>query len=123
MRILIVDDSNSITMVVSQMLKEAGHEPLRAVDGKDAIDVLGKEENIDLILLDWNMPNMSGIEFLQYNAENKVAACPIIMMTTENKPDNIRKALELGVSEYIMKPFTQDILVSKINSVVGTAAA
>ncbi|MBT4793535.1 MAG: response regulator [Halobacteriovoraceae bacterium] len=117
MKVLIVDDSNSIAMVVGQMLKTAGYEVERAKDGKDAINVIKENSNIEVVLLDWNMPEMDGLEFLQYNLEHKIVNGPIIMMTTENKPEKIMKALENGASEYIMKPFTQDVLITKIESV------
>jgi two-component system chemotaxis response regulator CheY len=120
MKILIVEDSNSIAMVVAGMLKEAGKEPVRAVDGKDAIDVIKANPDIALILLDWNMPNMNGLEFLQYNQENSLIKAPIVMMTTENKPEKIMTALQHGAVEYIMKPFTVDILNSKIDSVLNS---
>ncbi len=119
MKILLVDDSNAISMAVSEMLKEAGHDVVRAVDGQDAVDILKQQNDFSAILLDWNMPNMDGLEFLQYNNENKLTTTPVIMMTTENKPDKIMKALEHGAKEYIMKPFTQDILISKIEATVG----
>ncbi len=122
MKVLLVDDSNSIAMVVGQMLKEVGHEVLRAKHGLDAVDILKQHADVDCILLDWNMPEMDGLEFLQHNKEHNVASCPIIMMTTENKPEKIVLALQNGAREYIMKPFTQDILVSKINSVTEGAA-
>lgn len=118
MKVLIVDDSNSVAMVVAGMLEESGHEALRAKDGQDAITVLN-QKNVDIILLDWNMPIMNGLEFLQFNLENKITKAPIVMMTTEDKPEKIIQALENGAVEYIMKPFTSDILISKINSVVS----
>jgi len=117
MKVLLVDDSNSIAMVVGGMLKEIGHEVIRAVHGKEAIDQINSHSDIDLILLDWNMPEMDGLEFLKYNHEKKIFTNPIVMMTTENKPEKIMMALEYGAVEYIMKPFTQDILVSKIETV------
>lgn len=122
MKVLIVDDSNSIIMVVSQMLTEAGHEPLRAKDGQEAVELIESGKQVDLILLDWNMPNMTGLDFLKYNFEKNITSSPIVMMTTENKPDKIREALQFGASEYIMKPFTQDILISKIQNVLDFAA-
>lgn len=115
MKFLIVDDSNAIAMMVSEMLKEMGHSSERAVDGKEALKKIEENDDFDFILLDWNMPNMSGIEFLKYNYENHITNTPIIMMTTENKPDNIREALMFGASEYIMKPFTKDIIESKVS--------
>ena len=117
MKVLLVDDSNAIAMAVGQMLKDAGHDVVRAVDGEDAVNIVEQDNNFDVVLLDWNMPKMDGLEFLEYNLTNKTLTCPIVMMTTENKPDKIIKALEKGAKEYIMKPFTQDILISKIEAV------
>jgi two-component system, chemotaxis family, chemotaxis protein CheY len=117
MKVMLVDDSNSIVMMVTQMLHNAGFEVVRAKDGQNAIDLITSGEQVDFILLDWNMPNISGIDFLKINFEKHLVNCPIIMMTTENKPDKIREALKYGACEYIMKPFTEDILISKIQSV------
>ena len=122
MKVLLVDDSNSIAMVVGQMLKGAGHDVVRAKDGQDAVDIIMQDNGFDVILLDWNMPEMDGLEFLKHNQEKKIIDAPIIMMTTENKPEKIMIALQHGAKEYIMKPFTQDILISKIESVVQSAA-
>jgi len=122
MKVLLVDDSNSIAMVVGQMLKEAGYDVSRARNGQDAVDMIAQDANFNVVLLDWNMPEMNGLEFLQYNAKNRILECPIIMMTNENKPEQIMLALENGASEYIMKPFTQDILTSKIVAVIGPVA-
>lgn len=116
MKVMIVDDSKAIYMMVSQMLQEQGHEAVWAEDGVDACEKLSSSD-VDLILLDWNMPNMSGPEFLEKNKAEGVTKAPIVMMTTENKPDYIKKALQLGAVEYIMKPFTADILEDKLELV------
>ncbi len=116
MNVLIVDDSKAIFMMVSQMLQEQGHNAVWAEHGEDACQKLGENE-IDLVLLDWNMPIMSGPEFLEKNLADSLTAAPIIMMTTENKPEHIKKALQLGAVEYIMKPFTSDILFDKLELV------
>ncbi len=113
MNILIVDDSKAIFLMVSQMLEEAGHKGFWAEDGQKACDYLDSNKDIDIILLDWNMPIMNGPEFLEKNTSNSITEAPVIMMTTENKPDYIKKALSLGAVEYIMKPFTADILLNK----------
>lgn len=118
MKVLIVDDSKAIYIMVSQMLMDAGHEALWAENGQHAIEVI-KEGGVELILLDWNMPVMNGPEFLEAVRKDKLTEAPIVMMTTENKPDYITKALELGASEYIMKPFTSDILINKMDLVTG----
>ena len=117
MKVLIVDDSKAIYMMVNQMLTEAGHEGVWAEDGQKACDILGEDKDIQVVLLDWNMPVMNGPEFLEKNQSDKVTEAPIIMMTTENKPDYIKKALSLGAVEYIMKPFTADILFNKFELV------
>lgn len=122
MKVLLVDDSSAIAKVVGEMLKEAGFSHERAENGKVATEILSKTNDFDLILLDWNMPQMDGIEFLKFNKEHNLTKAPIVMMTTENKPEKILKALENGASEYIMKPFTQDILISKIQTVTAKAA-
>lgn len=114
MNVLIVDDSKPILMVATQMLDELGHKALTAVDGEDAYRVISENSNIDLILLDWNMPVMNGLEFLQKNKNENVFNIPIFMMTTEKSPEKIQTALENGVADYIMKPFTPDILENKI---------
>ncbi len=114
MKVLIVDDSKPILMMVTQMLNELGHEPLTAVDGENAYQVIEKNKGIELILLDWNMPVMTGLQFLEKNKSENIFEIPIFMMTTEKSPDKIQKALENGVADYIMKPFTPDILENKI---------
>ncbi len=70
MKVLLVDDSNSIAKVVGQMLKDAGFDVIRATDGEDAVNILGQDNAFHAVLLDWNMPNMDGLEFLQYNQKN-----------------------------------------------------
>jgi len=101
-------------MMVSEILKELGHEPLTAKNGQIAFDMLTGGDQIDLVLLDWNMPVMTGIEFLQKNKAESAFSTPVFMMTTEKSPEKIQLALENGASDYIMKPFTPDILQNKI---------
>lgn len=115
MKILIVDDSKAINAMVSQMLKEGGHTSVWAEDGLKAVDILANDKTIDIILLDWNMPKMSGLEFLQKNIKENLTKVPIIMMTTENSTNHIKQSLSLGAAEYIMKPFTKDILLNKFS--------
>lgn len=114
MNILIVDDSKPILMMVSDILAELGHKALTAVDGSDAYRMINENPDIDLILLDWNMPVMNGLEFLEKNKSESIFDIPVFMMTTEKSPEKIQKALENGVVDYIMKPFTPDIVQNKI---------
>jgi len=117
MRVLVVDDSRAIYTMVKEMLIDGGHDAYWAADGQKAMDFL-KEEKVDVVLLDWNMPVMDGPTFLKENGKQIFTDAPVMMMTTENSPDYIKKALSLGAVEYIMKPFTSDILFNKIELVL-----
>lgn len=121
MRVMIIDDSKVILSMVEGMLKEQGHSALKALNGREAIDLFKAGEKVDIILLDWNMPVVNGPEFLEAVRNEKLTDAPILMMTSENKMEYITKAISLGAKEYIMKPFTEDILFSKIDMVKGAA--
>ena len=117
MKVLVIDDSKPIYMMVSQMLQELGHEAVWAENGQDGVDKVAENPDLELVLLDWNMPVMDGLQFLQKNVGESFCKCPIVMMTTENKPEKIQEALKNGAMDYIMKPFTADILENKIEMV------
>ena len=117
MKVLIVDDSKPIFLMVSQMLTQLGHESIWAENGQDAFEKVNENSDLGLVLLDWNMPVMDGLEFLQKNEAESFCTAPIVMMTTENKPEKIQQALKHGASDYIMKPFTADIIENKIEMV------
>jgi two-component system chemotaxis response regulator CheY len=117
MKVLVIDDSKPIFMMVSQMLKELGHEAIWAENGQDGFEKVSANSDLELVLLDWNMPVMDGLEFLKKNGAESFCKAPIVMMTTENKPEKIQEALKNGAIDYIMKPFTADILENKIEMV------
>ena len=105
------------------MLEKENYKTQSAYNGFDAIEHLKGGANFELILLDWNMPEMNGPDFLKTIQGQDFIKTPIVMMTTENSIDKITEAMELGVNEYIMKPFTDDILISKIDFVLNSKAA
>ena len=116
--ILAVDDSSSLRQMVAFSLKAAGYQVVEAVDGQDALTQC-EASAPDVVLLDWNMPVMSGMEFLQALATAKVAARPkIIFCTTENGISHIKAAVDAGADEYVMKPFDRETLESKL-AIVG----
>lgn len=117
MKVLVVDDSKPIFMMVSQMLQDLGHEAIWAENGEDGVAKVSENGDLGLVLLDWNMPIMDGLQFLMKNEGESFCPCPIVMMTTENKPEKIQEALKHGAMDYIMKPFTADILENKIEMV------
>jgi len=114
---LIVDDSKVIRKVARRILEELSFEIQEAVDGQDALDSC-KANMPDAILLDWNMPVMNGIEFLQELRQTEGGAQPIVVFcTTENDLAHIRAAIQAGANEYIMKPFDRDIIEAKFTQV------
>lgn len=120
MKILVVDDSAVQRKMITQIIRKAGfeNEVMEAGDGKLAIQALGTSyAEIGLILCDWNMPNLSGIEFIEAVAKvPQVAAIPILMVTTEGTEAKIKEAHEKhpGLAGYITKPFSAEQLKEKI---------
>jgi len=114
---LVVDDSKVIRKVARHILETLDFEVAEAGDGQEALDRC-RESIPDVILLDWNMPVMSGIEFLRTLGANPLPRRPkIVFCTTENDVGHIRAALEAGADEYVMKPFDRDTLESKLQIV------
>jgi two-component system chemotaxis response regulator CheY len=114
---LVVDDSKVIRMVARRILEGLSFEVVEAVDGKDALERC-LQTMPDAVLLDWNMPVMSGIEFLRELRKTDGGGAPVVVFcTTENDMDHIREAMEAGANEYIMKPFDSDILEAKFTQV------
>jgi two-component system chemotaxis response regulator CheY len=114
-KILVVDDFATMRKVVRNLLKQAGYENIvEAEDGVTALRAL-KSQKIDFIISDWNMPNMTGIELLKaVRADDDLAKMPFLMVTAEALQDNVIAAVKAGVSNYIVKPFTSEILNEKI---------
>lgn len=122
MRALVVDDSSVMRRVNRGALRQAGIEDAdEAVDGREAVEA-ARSSHYDLILMDWNMPNMDGLEAVLEIREAGVTT-PIIMVTTEKEKDRVLEAVRAGVNGFITKPFTPDTIISKIRSVVETLPA
>ena len=116
MRALIVDDSRAMRSVIGKMVSEMGVTTTFAANGRDAIDQLNALGKPDFALVDWNMPEMNGFEFLvAVRADPRYADLPLVMVTTETEMSQVVKALEHGANEYVMKPFTTDILRDKLD--------
>ncbi len=115
MRALVVDDSKAIRMIISRLLTDLDHEAVQSEDGVDALQKLTDSGPFDLVLLDWNMPLMSGIEVVQKIRANPAwSDVQIVMVTTEAHFDRVRAAMDAGANEYLMKPFTREALVEKL---------
>lgn len=114
---LIVDDSKVIRRVARRILEELSFGIEEAVDGQDAWQQC-QSQMPDVVLLDWNMPVMTGIDFLKkLRAEKGVAQPIVVFCTTENDMAHIRAAIEAGADEYIMKPFDREIIEAKFAQV------
>lgn len=114
---LIVDDSKVIRKVARHILEAMEFNVHEACDGQEALD-LCSENRHDVILLDWNMPVMSGMEFLKkYRQSDKNAGAKVIFCTTENGIGHIQAAISAGADEYVMKPFDRTTLESKLQIV------
>ncbi|MFQ5542924.1 MAG: response regulator [Nitrospiria bacterium] len=116
MKALIVDDSGPIRKIMANMLHDMGLETVEAGHGKEALSQLEVHPDVELLMLDWNMPEMNGIELLEaMKKRDKSKPRPtIVMCTTENEMSKIVKAMTKGANEYIMKPFTKEILQEKL---------
>ncbi len=114
---LVVDDSKVIRMVARRILESLEFEVLEAADGQEALQAC-QASIPDAVLLDWNMPIMNGIEFLQALRSTSGGDQPIVVFcTTENDMAHIQAAMDAGANEYIMKPFDRDIIETKFNQV------
>jgi two-component system chemotaxis response regulator CheY len=118
MRALVVDDSSAMRAVLRMILKKQNFEVVDAKDGLDALQVLQNIEPVDLILVDWNMPGMNGFELLRHiRREARYGPAKVVMVTTETALAEMSNALAAGADEYIMKPFTPDVVADKLRLV------
>lgn len=114
---LIVDDSRVVRKVARRILEELGFTCEEAEDGKVACDAVAKLMP-SLVMLDWNMPIMNGIEFLKaFRAMPNSAEAKVVMCTTENDMSHIMQAMQEGANEYIMKPFDKEIVENKLSQI------
>jgi two-component system, chemotaxis family, chemotaxis protein CheY len=112
-RILLIDDSVTFRHQISVCLRGGGYEVVEAVDGLDA---LGKRDGCDLAICDVNMPRMNGIEFVEQVGRQ---AMPVVMLTTEGRPELIERARKAGARGWMVKPFQPEQLLSVVKQLVG----
>ena len=121
-KVLIVDDSSSMRAVIKKTIKVSGFNVgqfLTAADGRDALEVL-KEEWVDLVLTDINMPNMNGMELLEEMKEDEILkTIPVVMVTTEGSEKIMQKSMTLGANGFIKKPFKPEDIRNALNSIMG----
>jgi two-component system, chemotaxis family, chemotaxis protein CheY len=114
-RALVVDDSRAIRVLLGRLLRELGFEVFEAGNGREALERLDDIGTVDLVLVDWNMPEMNGLEFIRsVRRRDEHADMTMIMVTTETETDQVVRALAAGANEYVMKPFSREMLVEKL---------
>jgi two-component system chemotaxis response regulator CheY len=120
---MVVDDSRTIRMILRRILIEIGFEVCEAGNGREALEVIeANKDAVTLVLADWNMPEMNGFELLQeLRRDPQYASLKIVMVTTEAEMGHMASALEAGASEYVMKPFTKEILREKLE-IIGISS-
>lgn len=119
---MLIDDSKTMRNIQRTMLTQMGFETLEeAQDGQDALSKLGAFQP-ELILCDWNMPNLDGLEFVK-QARSRGCTAPIIMVTTESEKTKVVTAIRAGVNNYVVKPFTQDVLSARIGETLSKTKA
>jgi Response regulator containing CheY-like receiver, AAA-type ATPase, and DNA-binding domains len=118
MRVLVVDDFSTMRRIIKNILRQIGFiNVVEADDGTTAWDILNKDK-IEFIISDWNMPQMTGIELLRkVRASEEFADIPFLMVTAEAQQENIIEAVQARVSNYIVKPFTADVMKYKIEKI------
>ncbi|GAB5443770.1 MAG: chemotaxis response regulator CheY [Fuerstiella sp.] len=114
MKALIIDDSLAMRSILKKIVSPLGYEIVQAANGQEGLQQLASHQ-IELILVDWNMPVMNGLEFAKsVRADERHKATKLVMVTTETEPEQMVRALKVGVDEFVMKPFTTEILVEKL---------
>ncbi len=117
MRAIVVDDSKAMRRILSTALKTQGFDVIEAGTGKEAIQRLRETGSLDLALVDWNMPEMTGIELIELvRADTGFSTMRLMMVTTETEPEQVERALVAGADEYLMKPFTTEALMLKLQT-------
>jgi two-component system chemotaxis response regulator CheY len=115
MRALVIDDSRAVRMFIRGILAELGIEVVEAGDGREGLDRLA-DTSADLVLVDWNMPVMDGLEFITaVRGRREFDSVRIMMVTTETESEQVTRAMAAGANEYLMKPFTKEVLTAKLS--------
>ena len=113
---IVIDDSRAMRRILRKFLEELGFDVLEAGNGREALDVIGSSDTIpDLALIDWNMPEMNGLEFVvEVRKKEEWRNITLVMVMTESEHNQIVRALASGAHEYVIKPFTKDGMIDKL---------
>ena len=123
MKLLVVDDSSTMRRIIKNTLARLGYKDvLEGADGVEGWNALDSNPDVEMLITDWNMPEMNGLELVKkVRADERFADLPIIMVTTEGGKAEVITALKAGVNNYIVKPFTPQVLKEKLGAVMGVS--
>ena len=123
LKLLVVDDSSTMRRIIKNTLARLGYKDiLEGADGVEGWAAMDANPDIDMLITDWNMPEMNGLELVKkVRADERFLDTPIIMVTTEGGKTEVITALKAGVNNYIVKPFTPQVLKEKLGAVMGVA--
>lgn len=121
MKLLVVDDSSTMRRIIKNTLARLNYKDVvEGEHGLEAWEYLDSNADIDMLITDWNMPEMNGLELVKkVRADERFVDMPIIMVTTEGGKTEVITALKAGVNNYIVKPFTPQVLKEKLSAVIG----
>ena len=115
MKALVIDDAKAMRIILKQIIESIGGQVEEAGNGKEGLAKLKTMGQPDLVLVDWNMPEMNGLEFVRsFRSDAMYRKLPIMMVTTETEASQMGKALAAGANEYVTKPFTKDTIQAKL---------
>ena len=116
MNAIVVDESKAVRSILTKFLEELGFEVTQAGDGEEALEQLKRNGETTVAMVDWNMPNMDGYDFIRAVRSNQAYdSTRLVMVTTETEMSQVTKALDAGADEYVMKPFTKEMIVEKLD--------
>lgn len=120
MKLIVADDSRLVRGIVEKAVASIGFEAVPAANGREALNILeAGDENINLVLLDWNMPVMNGIDVIKsMRSDDRFKKIPVLMVSTESEDERIKEAISAGAQRYLTKPFTADQLIDAIHQVL-----
>ena len=122
-KILVVDDFSTMRRIVKLTLKQIGYSNVTEAESALDAQVLLKDDQFDLIVCDWNMPGMSGLDLLKWvRAQERLREVPFLMVTAEAKKQNIIEAVQAGVTNYVVKPFNKQTLAERVQAIANKAA-
>ena len=118
MHAMVIDDSRATRKILGNMLRDLGFEVSEARHGREALERLAEQGEVELALVDWNMPEMNGFDFVsEVRSKPDYDDICLMMVTTETEMEQVIKAIEAGANEYVMKPFTKEIIAEKLQMV------